>query len=56
MYVYCGFETAWEKNKVSPWCSIFDKSDLEVSLKTNLTLFPLYAIYSAIIVLFHIAA
>ncbi|CAH1710080.1 unnamed protein product [Aphis gossypii] len=28
MYTYCAFETAWEKNKVSPWCSIFNKSDL----------------------------
>jgi hypothetical protein len=30
MYTYCAFETAWEKNKVSPWCSIFNKSDLMV--------------------------
>ncbi|XP_008182157.1 multiple inositol polyphosphate phosphatase 1 [Acyrthosiphon pisum] len=27
IYTYCAFETAWEKNKVSPWCSIFNKSD-----------------------------
>lgn len=28
IYTYCAFETAWEKNKVSPWCSIFNKFDL----------------------------
>ncbi|XP_050420837.1 multiple inositol polyphosphate phosphatase 1-like [Adelges cooleyi] len=30
MYSYCAFETAWEKNKISPWCSVFSESDFKV--------------------------
>ncbi|XP_076275290.1 multiple inositol polyphosphate phosphatase 2 [Rhynchophorus ferrugineus] len=28
MYVACGFETAWNKQSKSPWCSLFTKEDL----------------------------
>ncbi|VVC33249.1 Histidine phosphatase superfamily,Histidine phosphatase superfamily, clade-2 [Cinara cedri] len=30
IYVYCALETAWVKSKISPWCSVFDKTDLMV--------------------------
>ncbi|XP_050545652.1 multiple inositol polyphosphate phosphatase 1-like isoform X2 [Daktulosphaira vitifoliae] len=30
IYSYCAFETAWEKIKVSPWCSIFSELDFKV--------------------------
>lgn len=39
MYSYCAFETAWEKNKVSTWCSIFNKSDLMVIYFSQIQLF-----------------
>lgn len=30
MYLTCGFETAWNKSKVSPWCYIFDNESIKI--------------------------
>lgn len=30
MYTACTFETAWYKFQYSPWCSIFDESQLKI--------------------------
>ena len=30
MFTMCSFEKAWRPKKLSPWCSVFSKEDLEV--------------------------
>lgn len=30
MYETCAFETAWFKNKHSPWCTLFDKTSVQI--------------------------
>lgn len=30
MYITCGFETAWNKQSKSPWCSVFSEEDFKV--------------------------
>lgn len=32
IYQTCAFETAWHPKNPSPWCAVFTKEDLEVSL------------------------
>jgi len=30
VYMTCAFETAWEPEKISPWCHLFDEPGLDV--------------------------
>lgn len=30
VYLMCGFEKAWYVDKLSPWCAVFDKKEMEV--------------------------
>lgn len=30
MYMACAFETAWNKRKRSPWCSVFTLDEIKV--------------------------
>lgn len=32
MYTGCAFETAWNKNAKSPWCSVFSLEDFKVEI------------------------
>ena len=30
MYDMCRFDKAWHVNRISPWCSVFNREELEI--------------------------